>query len=112
MIGFWGFGIIALFALSGVYLGNPEFFQNLADRIQPPTAENAGVRLVDSVIYWLAYLHFGRANGIGLPCRGPGLCDQMTKLTWALAGLVPAVMFVTGAVMWWNRVLRKKLRRT
>ena len=24
---------------------------------------------------------------------------------------VGAVMFVTGAVMWWNRVLRKKFRR-
>jgi uncharacterized iron-regulated membrane protein len=35
-----------------------------------------------------------------------------TKLIWAVLGLAPAAMFVTGAVMWWNRVVRKKLRKT
>jgi uncharacterized iron-regulated membrane protein len=111
MIGFWTLGIIALFGLSGAYLGNPQVFQDLADRIQPPTAANGGDRFVDQVVYWLAYLHFGRINGIGIPCHGPGLCDQATKLTWAIAGLTPAAMFVTGAVMWWNRVARKKFSR-
>jgi uncharacterized iron-regulated membrane protein len=109
VIGFWLFAFILLFGLSGVYLGNPQFFQDLADRLQPPTDANAGVRMVDRVIYWLAYLHFGRVNGIGIPCRGPGLCDQATKLVWALAGLAPAAMFLTGAVMWWNRVVRKRV---
>ena len=110
-IGFWTLGFIVLFGLSGAYLGNPEPFQDLADRLDTPTAANAGTRIVDQVIYWLAYLHFGRINGIGIPCRGPGLCDQTTKLIWALAGLAPATMFVTGTVMWWNRVVRKKFRR-
>jgi uncharacterized iron-regulated membrane protein len=112
MIGFWTLGITLLFALSGAYLGNPDPFQDFADWLQPPTAANAGNRLVDQVIYWLAYLHFGRINGIGIPCRGPGLCDQTTKLIWAIAGLAPAAMFVTGTLMWWNRVVRKKFRRT
>lgn len=108
VIGFWLFAFILLFGLSGIYLGNPQFFQDLADKLQPPTDANSGVRMVDRAIYWLAYLHFGRINGIGIPCRGPGLCDQTTKLVWALAGLGPAAMFVTGAVMWWNRVVRKR----
>ena len=112
MIGFWTLGFIVLFGLSGAYLGNPQPFQDLADRLEPPTDANAGTRVVDQVVYWLAYLHFGRINGIGIPCRGPGLCDQTTKLIWALAGLAPAAMFVTGTVMWWNRVLRKKFRRS
>jgi uncharacterized iron-regulated membrane protein len=111
MMGFWGLGFILLFAASGAYLGNPQPFQNLADRIEPLTDANAGTRIGDKVIYWLAYLHFGRINGIGIPCRGPGLCDQATKFTWAVFGLAPAAMFVTGAVMWWNRVVRKRLRR-
>ena len=111
MIGFWSLGVILLFAISGAYLGNPERFQDLADRIEPVNAANATTRTVDQVIYWLAYLHVGRINGIGLPCKGPGLCDATTKLIWAVAGLAPAVMFVTGAVMWWNRVVQKKLRR-
>jgi uncharacterized iron-regulated membrane protein len=109
MIGFWSFGFILLFGVSGIYLGNPELFQDLADRIEPLTDANARTRTVDQVIYWLAYLHVGRINGIGIPCRGPGLCDFTMKLIWAVFGLAPAAMFVTGAVMWWNRVVRRKL---
>jgi len=111
VIGFWSLGFILLFGISGVYLGNPEFFQDLADRIEPLTDANARTRTVDQIIYWIAYLHVGRINGIGIPCRGPGLCDFTIKLIWAAFGLAPAAMFVTGAIMWWNRVVRKKLRR-
>jgi uncharacterized iron-regulated membrane protein len=110
MIGFWGLGFILLFALSGVYLSSPDLIQGIADRIEPLTDANLRTRTVDQVIYWLAYLHFGRINGIGIPCRGPGLCDMATKLTWAVAGLAPASMFVTGTVMWWNRVVRKRAK--
>jgi uncharacterized iron-regulated membrane protein len=113
MIGFWGLGLIAMFAISGAYLGNPELFQDLADRLEPLTQANAGERIGDKVIYWLAYLHFCRIGGIAIPCRiRYGLCDWAAKSVWALFGLAPAAMFMTGAVMWWNRVVRKKLRRT
>jgi uncharacterized iron-regulated membrane protein len=112
MVGFWCLGFILLFALSGIYLSSPDLVQDLADRIEPLTDANLRTRTVDQVIYWLAYLHFGRINGIGIPCRGPGFCDMATKLTWAVAGLAPAAMFATGAVMWWNRVVRRKLRRS
>lgn len=61
---------------------------------------------------WLAYSHFGRINGIGIPCTGPGLCDQTIKAIWAVFGLAPAAMFVTGAIMWWDRVLRPWRRAT
>jgi uncharacterized iron-regulated membrane protein len=30
------------------------------------------------------------------------------KAAWAVIGLIPAIMFVTGVVMWWNRVLRRR----
>ncbi len=111
VIGFWSLGFLLLFGISGAYLGNPQPLQDLADRIEPSTAANAGTRTVDQVIYWLAYLHFGRVNGIGIPCGGPGLCDSTTKFVWATFGLAPAAMFVTGAAMWWNRVIRKKVKR-
>jgi uncharacterized iron-regulated membrane protein len=109
MIGFWSLGFTLVFGVSGIYLGFPEPLQDLADKLEPPTAANAGVRIGDRIIYWLAYLHFGRINGIGIPCTGPGLCDQTTKAIWAIFGLAPAAMFVTGAIMWWNRVLRPRL---
>jgi len=112
MVAFWTLGIILMFAISGAYLCFPESFQAIADRLQPPTAENATTRIVDKILYWLAYLHVGRVYGIALPCHGPGLCDQATKLAWAFFGLAPAVMFVTGILMWWNRGVRKRVRRT
>lgn len=107
MIGFWSYGFLLIFTLSGIYLCFPEFFQSLADQLDPVTDDLTEPRLVDDVLYWLAFLHFGRINGIGIPCSGPGLCDQSIKAIWALFGLVPAVMFVTGFMMWWNRELRR-----
>jgi uncharacterized iron-regulated membrane protein len=110
MAGFWSSGFVLVFGLSGVYLGNPEPFQDLADRLRPVLGVG-GSRIVDDGLYWLAYLHFGRINGIGIPCGGPGLCDWTTKFIWATFGLAPALMFVTGALMWWNRVGRKTQAR-
>jgi len=111
MLGFWSLGFVVMFGISGVYLGNPELFQDIADWIDPLTGTIPRVRWVDQVMYWLAYLHVGRINGIALPCKGPGVCDSTTKLVWAIFGLAPAAMFVTGAMMWWNRVGRRKLRQ-
>jgi uncharacterized iron-regulated membrane protein len=111
MIGFWSLGFTLVFVVSGVYLAYPEFVQDLADRLDPLTAANAGRRISDRIIYWVAILHFGRINGIGFPCSGPGFCDQTTKAIWAVFGLAPAAMFVTGVIMWWNRVLRRRLRQ-
>ncbi len=112
MIGFWSFAFALVFGLSGIYLCYAERIQDLADRLDPLTAANAKGRVVDQIIYWLAYLHFGRINGIGIPCHGPGLCDQTVKATWALFGLAPAALFVTGAILWWNRVLRPRDRKS
>lgn len=110
-IGFWTLGFTVIFALSGIYLVIPEKVQDLADWVEPLTRANVRTRVTDQIIYWLAYLHFGRINGIGIPCHGPGICDQATKAVWALFGIAPAGMFVTGAIMWWNRVLRPQSKR-
>jgi uncharacterized iron-regulated membrane protein len=108
MIGFWSLAFVLAFGLSGIYLTFPDRIQDFADWLEPQTAANMRTRLGDRIIYWLAYAHFGRINGIGIPCRGPGFCDQATKATWALFGLAPAAMFVTGTIMWWNRVLQPR----
>lgn len=109
-IGIWGSSFVLMFALSGLYLCFPEVFHAFADRLEPPTVANAGNRVVDGVLYWLAFLHFGRIDGIGIPCDGPGLCDQLVKAVWALVGLAPAALFATGATFWCSRVLRPRRR--
>jgi len=112
VIGFWSVAFLLVLAASGIYLCFADFFSMAADWLEPPTDRNGGTRFVDGALYWLAYLHFGRINGIGIPCGGPGLCDQATKATWAIVGALPAAMAVTGVIMWWNRVARRWQRRS
>jgi len=66
---------------------------------RPPIRRSAG----DNFIHWIYYLHFGNFAG------------WKTKTLWVVLGLLPVVLFVTGAIMWWNRVLSpaaRRLRRT
>lgn len=94
-VGFWLFGFMLLWGVSGVYLGMPDPFARLSESMMRPD----GTSPLDEPLVWLARLHFGRWR------------NRWLQAVWAIAGLAPAVMFVTGSVMWWNRVLRPWLRR-
>ena len=96
VLGFWLFLFMLMWGVSGFYLGVPEPFSNFVDAISDPEAY-LGERPGDIALSWLTRLHFGRWRGL------PWL-----KALWAFIGLVPAIMFVTGVVMWWNRVLRRR----
>jgi uncharacterized iron-regulated membrane protein len=111
-LGFWFFVFMLMWGVTGTYLSFPSWFSSAFDAIQPYDSTTAGDRLVDQIQYWLAYLHFGRLGGRGIPGCGVGICDSISKATWAAAGLVPPIMFITGALMWWNRVLRPGLQNT
>lgn len=54
----------------------------------------------DQVVRWMYYLHFGNFAG------------NKTKALWVALGLLPAMLFVTGTIMWWNRVLSSSARRS
>ena len=110
-LGFWFLGFVVLWGITGVYLSFAAQFAALADFLEPFDEANPdATRVVDTIQYWLAYLHFGRLGGRGIPGCGRGLCNSTTKLIWAVSGLVPPLMFVTGALMWWNRVVRPAAR--
>ncbi len=53
----------------------------------------------DSVIWWQVPLHFGTYWGLGI------------KIVWATAGLAIPLLTITGLLMYWNRVLRRKWKR-
>lgn len=95
-LGFWLFLFMLMWGVSGFYLGVPEPFSTFVDSISNPE-DYLGDRPGDVVLSWLTRLHFGRWRG-----------SPTLKAVWALVGLVPAIMFVTGVIMWWNRVLRKR----
>ena len=109
-LGFWFFAFILMWGVTGAFLSFQSAFGAVFDRLQPFNDANPVDRLVDRIQYWLAYIHFGRLGGRGIPGCGRGWCDATTKLIWAIAGLVPPVMFVTGALMWWTRVVRPSRR--
>jgi len=111
VLGLWFFAFILMWSLTGIYLSVPEQVSALLDYIEPVNEANPVERVVDRIQYWLAYLHFGRLGGRGIPGCGRGLCDSITKATWAVVGLVPVLMAVTGLVMWWNRVAGPAARR-
>ncbi len=52
----------------------------------------------DRFLSWLSNLHFGNFAGV------------FSKALWVVAGLTPALLFSTGALMWFNRVLRKYIK--
>jgi uncharacterized iron-regulated membrane protein len=103
-LGFWFFAFILMWGITGAYLSVPQAFGAAFDYLEPLDEANPVERKVDRIQYWLAYLHFGRLGGRGIPGCGRGLCDSMTKLIWAVSGLVPPLLFVTGALIWWNRI--------
>jgi len=101
-LGFWLFLFMLMWGVSGWYLGMPEPLTNFAERWSDPNGVY-GERPADIVLMWLSRLHFGRWRD---PGWGPWL-----KALWAVIGVVPAVMLVTGVIMWWNRKIRHRVAR-
>jgi uncharacterized iron-regulated membrane protein len=90
-VGFWCFVFVMLWGLSGIYFIFPQPFNAL---------------LGDSrILVWLPRLHFGRFFG---RAKNPTWYGPSLAALWAALGLVPVVLVVSGLLMWWNRVLRKR----
>jgi uncharacterized iron-regulated membrane protein len=100
-LGIWLFLFMLMWGVSGFYLGMPEPFTDLVDWMSDPEALDE--RPGDIFLAWLSRIHFGRFRG--------NPWSAYLKATWAVVGIVPAIMFITGVIMWWNRVLRRKPRR-
>ena len=82
-VGFWCLLLVLIWGVSGICLCFPGTLNSVL---------SYRLRL------WITRLHFGQFNGV-------------TEVLWTLLGLAPAILAVTGALMWWNRFLSKKLRR-
>ena len=98
-MGAWLFLFILMWGVSGFYMGVPEPFTAFVDYVSDPNPELLGERPGDLALAWLSRLHFGRWQSGSL------------QALWAALGFAPAAMFVTGVIMWWNRVVRKRPAR-
>jgi uncharacterized iron-regulated membrane protein len=98
-LGFWLLGFFLMWAISGIYLSIPGAFNAAVDYFEPLNSSSRSLRFGDRILYWLAQAHFGRFAGVPV------------KIIWTVVGLAPAALFITGAVMWWKRVLKPWLGR-
>jgi uncharacterized iron-regulated membrane protein len=96
-VGFWSLAMVFMWALTGVYLAFPKPFQAVVDYLQAGRIEPGTTGPGDEFLAWFINLHFGRFAGLG------------TRVVWGVLGLVPPVLFVTGAIMWWNRVVAQRM---
>jgi uncharacterized iron-regulated membrane protein len=78
--------------LTSVYLDQ---YTGEAVTVPPPARRSAG----DIVMAWLTPLHVGNFGGNGI------------RVAWLLLGMAPPVLFVTGFLMWWTRVVRARWLR-
>jgi uncharacterized iron-regulated membrane protein len=137
-VGFWTVAFVFMWGVTGVFVVFPKPFERAIDRFAPldryrleigssqPTPllgdSRASLVLVsqvaggaqvqtprrraqprlsggDKIVRWVYYLHFGNFSG------------WRVKALWVLLGLAPPFLFVTGTLMWWNRVLSPSARR-
>ena len=88
-MGFWLVLFVLVWAVTGIYFAFPEPFNSFTELFA-----NAGISslAIDDAIAWVVRLHFGRAFGYG------------AEILWAVFGLLPAALVVTGLMTWWHRV--------
>jgi uncharacterized iron-regulated membrane protein len=95
-LGFWSFALLFVWAVTAVYFAFPEPFERVVDYFDPDLTDT--VRPAEPVLLWLIQLHFGRFGGLWI------------RWLWALLGLLPAVLFISGFIVWWTRVVRRRLQ--
>lgn len=90
-IGFWTFAIVFMWALTGAYLVFPKPFDKALEIVpSAPLLTNLGI---------FHAVHVGDFGG------------WPVKAVWVVLGLAPPVLFVTGFIMWWHRVLNPWRKR-
>jgi len=97
VLGFWVFLLVLMWSVTGIYLAFREPFYSPIEFFTVNGAPTVAARFVGHAIDCLVRLHFGRSFG------------PYMRALWAILGLVPAALLVTGALMWWNRVLRRAI---
>lgn len=137
-IGFWTFGLVFMWAFTGIYVVFPEPFQRAINSFAPLDY----YKLVDEVpvpqVFRLAVQPSPPAQMLRVaddpppPPKRPRVPRRRStgdkilgalyaahfgnfggwpvKALWVLLGLAPTLLFVTGVIMWWNRKLSRSAR--
>lgn len=87
-MGFWGLLFVLMWGVSGFYFSFPNLFKAAFAFFDPCD------RVTDSILYWLSTLHFGRF--------GP-----FAEGVWAILGLMPALLSLSGVFLCCRRIIYK-----
>ena len=94
VLGILSFALMFVWGITAIYFAFPEPFERTIDFFDDDL--NDLERPGEWVIVELVKLHFGRFGGLGV------------RFLWVVLGLLPAVLFATGVVLWWTRVVRRR----
>lgn len=92
VLGIWSLALLFVWAATAVYFAFPEPFEQTIDFFDDDLNDTS--RPGEGVLLGMIQLHFGRFGGLTI------------RFLWLVLGLVPAVLFVTGFVLWWTRTRR------
>lgn len=91
-LGFWSLLLMFAWGLTAVYFAFPAPFDWLIDTMDGDLED---FERPEGWLLFLIKLHFGRFGNL------------WGRVAWTIIGLLPAVMFVTGFILWWRRVVRR-----
>ena len=100
-IGFWTAVVVFMFAFTGFYLVFQLWFSPLVEKLEARNGTILNSNNIENLIVWLPRLHFGRFRQVRKSLT------LTLKILWVILGLAPAILSVTGVLMWWNRVVRR-----
>jgi uncharacterized iron-regulated membrane protein len=86
--GFWLWLLLFNWSLTSLYLSFPTPFEAVRDWLDPDMMDFE--RPGDVVIPFLLDAHFGRFGGL------------WGRTTWVVLGLSPALLLITGIIVWWR----------
>ncbi|MEY4642246.1 MAG: hypothetical protein RLZZ227_2240 [Pseudomonadota bacterium] len=95
-LGFWTLLLMFVWGLSSVYFAWPEPFDALIDAMDPDLDD---FERPDGWLRLMLDFHFGRFRGL-----------LWANILWVFLGLLPAVLFITGFILWYRRVVKRWLR--
>jgi uncharacterized iron-regulated membrane protein len=94
--GFWALVLMLAWGVSGFQLGFPQQMNALLEFFgsEPGLGPNRG-----GVIGFFRDVHFAR----------PGSQHTFVSWLWIIASFLPTLMFISGLIIWWRRVVLKRI---
>lgn len=91
-VGFWSLALVFVWAVTAVYFAFPTPVEALIDHLDEDLDDFH--RPGEAFLLQLVALHFGRFGGLEV------------RVAWAILGLAPTLLFLTGFIVWWRRTVR------